>query len=276
MIRPKRGPFWRRSSKSQMNKLEEIVAYKRQEVAEAKRQRPVGQLERVLKTRPPVRSFRQAINRPGNLSLIAEFKRASPSAGPIRAQADPLAITKVYAEAGAQALSILTDTKFFSGSLRDLTQVKEKARLPVLRKDFLFDEYQIVESAAAGADGVLLIAAILKRPDLKRLLTLARDLNLDALVEVHSEKDLGEALEVEAELIGINNRDLGTLAIDLKTTGRLMDLIPKGKTVVSESGLHSRADVEFVAAKGAHAVLIGEELMSSPDIAKRIKELMGW
>lgn len=256
--------------------LEKMVAYKRQEVAENKRARPLASLERTFKNRPPVRAFRQAVNRPGKLSLVAEFKRASPSAGPIRAGADSLEITKIYAEAGAQALSILTDEKFFSGSLKDLTSAKEKTVLPVLRKDFLVEEYQVMEGAAAGADCVLLIAAILKREELKRLLATARDLSLDALVEVHTERELEEALEVGAGLIGINNRDLATLRVDLKTTERLAARIPRDRTLVSESGIHSRADVEFVADKGAHAVLIGEELMDSPDVGKRIKELMDW
>lgn len=258
------------------NKLQEILDYKRQEVAESKRVRPLAGLERALKVRPPVRAFRQAISRPGRLSLIAEFKRASPSAGSLQAGADPVEISKIYAQAGVQALSVLTDAKFFSGSLHDLTLVKEKTVLPVLRKDFLLEEYQVLEAAAAGADCLLLIAAILPLQELKRLLRLTRDLSLDPLVEVHTEKELEEALEAGAALIGINNRDLATLQVDLKTTERLAPQVPKDRTLVSESGIHSRADLEFVAGKGVHAVLIGEELMSSRDVGKRIQELMGW
>lgn len=259
-----------------MSKLEEIAAYKRQEVAQAKKIRPVASLERELKNRPPVRNFREAIHRPGKLSLIAEIKRASPSAGPIRAGADAVEIGKIYAQAGAQALSILTDEKFFSGSLRDLRAVREVVNIPVLRKDFLLDEYQIVEAAAVGADAVLLIAAILDPAVLKRLLELARDLSMEALVEVHAEREVGIALEAGAQIIGINNRDLATFKVDLAATQRLIQQIPKEKTSVSESGIRSREDVDLVQRLGAKAVLIGEEFMSSSDIGKRVKELMGW
>ena len=260
-----------------MNKLDEIVAHKRVEVAEQKRQRPLVQLERALKERPPVRDFAQAILRPGKLGLIAEVKRASPSAGSIRPKADAVEVAKIYHRAGAQALSVLTDTQFFSGSLKDLTGVREEVPLPVLRKDFLLEEYQILEAAAAGADAVLLIAAILDRPALKRLLALTADLGLEALVEVHAEPELAQALEAGARILGINNRNLATLEVDLKTTERLIRRLPKeGKVIVSESGIRSRSDVEFLERLGVHAVLIGEELMASPDIAKRIQELMGW
>jgi indole-3-glycerol phosphate synthase len=260
-----------------MNKLEEIVAYKRIEVAEAKKSHSIAQLERALKERPQPRNFRQAIHRPGKLSLIAEVKRASPSAGAIRSGADAVEIAKQYHQAGAQALSVLTDAKFFSGSLADLTAVKKKVPLPVLRKDFLLEEYQILEAAAAGADALLLIVAILDRPTLKRLLALATDLGLDALVEVHAEPELTQALEAGAQILGINNRNLNTLEVDLKTTERLIRRLPKeGKVIVSESGIHSRSNVEFLERLGVHAVLIGEELMSAPDIGQRVRELMGW
>ncbi len=259
-----------------MTKLEEIVTYKKQELEEAKQARPLAHLEKALKGRSPVRDFRQAISRPGKLSLIAEIKRASPSAGPIREGADAVEIAKTYAQAGANALSVLTDAKFFSGSLKDLTSVRQAVTLPVLRKDFLLEEYQVVEAAAAGADAVLLIAAVLKPPELKRLLTLAGGMELDALVEVHTERELGEALEAEAEILGINNRDLNTFRVDLKTTEQLIQRVPPSKTVVSESGIRSRADVEYVARLGAKAVLVGEEFMSAPDVGRRVKELMGW
>ena len=257
------------------NKLEEIVAHKRQELAETKRAKPLAQLERALKSRPPSRGFAAAIRRPGKLSLIAEIKKASPSAGPIRPGADVVEVAKIYAGAGAQAISVLTDSKFFSGSLKDLSAVREKVSVPVLRKDFLIEEYQVVEAAAAGADALLLIAAILDRPALKRLIGLARDLSLDALVEVHSEPELEQALEAGAEVIGINNRDLKTLQVDLETTQRLIGRIPAGRLRVSESGIRSRADVEFVQRQGADAILVGEELMGSADPAEKIKELMG-
>ncbi|MDO8730117.1 MAG: indole-3-glycerol phosphate synthase TrpC [Candidatus Omnitrophota bacterium] len=258
-----------------MNKLEEIVAHKRQELAEAKRVRPLAELERELKLRTAPRGFAAAIRRPGELSLIAEIKKASPSAGPIRPEADVVEVARTYARAGARAISVLTDSRFFSGSLKDLTAVRENLSLPVLRKDFLLEEYHVVEAAAAGADAVLLIAAILDPAVLKRLLTLARDLSLDALVEVHSEPELQQALEAQARVIGVNNRDLGSLQVDLKTTQQLMKKIPGTHVRVSESGIRSRSDVEFVQAQGADAILVGEELMSSQDPAAKIKELMG-
>ena len=257
------------------NKLDEIVAFKRQELAETKRVKPLAQLERVLKGRRPPRGFAAAIRRPGSLSLIAEIKKASPSAGPIRPQADVVEIARAYAGAGAQAISVLTDAQFFSGSLKDLIAVREKVSVPVLRKDFILEEYQVVEAAAAGADALLLIAAVLDPPVLKRLIALARDLSLDALVEVHSEPEMEQALEADARIIGINNRDLKTLAVDLKTVQRLISRVPAGRVRVSESGIRSRADVEFVRGQGADAILVGEELMGSDDIGKKIKELMG-
>lgn len=259
-----------------MSKLDEIVAYKREELKESKRARPVAKLETQLKARPPVRDFRGAITQKGTLSLIAEIKRASPSAGKIREGANSVEIAKAYSQAGAQALSVLTDEKFFAGSLSDLSGVRDAVKLPVLRKDFLLDEYQVVESAAVGADCILLIVGILDPLLLRRLLKLGRDLELGALVEVHTERELGEALEADAQIIGINNRDLATLEVDLKVTEGLIRKIPAERTVVSESGIRSRADVEFIASLGAHAVLIGEELMSAPDISERIKDLMGW
>lgn len=258
-----------------MSKLDEIIAWKREELAQAKEKRPLSMVERDLKQRPPLRDFRGAITRPGRLSLIAEIKRSSPSAGSIRPQADALEIARIYSKAGAQAISVLTDRKFFSGNLEDLRRVKEQVSLPVLRKDFLLEEYQVVEAAAAGADAVLLIAAALPKPMLKPMMELTRDLSITALVEVHDEREAAEALEAGAEVIGVNNRDLSTFQADLKTTERLFPRIPPGKTRVSESGIRSRTDVEFLRAQGADALLIGEELMASPDPGRKIKELMG-
>jgi len=259
-----------------MTRLEEIVAYKRQELAQAKRIKPLAQWERALKTRPPVRNFRKAITREGKVSLIAEVKRSSPSAGSIRPGADALTIAQTYEKAGAQAISVLTDSKFFSGDLADLTKVKEKVALPVLRKDFLLEEYQVVEAAASGADAILLIAAILERSLFKRLYRLAYDLEMECLVEVHTEGEVTDSLEVGAEIIGINNRDLKNFTVDLNVTKKLLPRIPREKTKVSESGIRTRADVELVTSQGANAVLIGEELMASNDILERIQELMAW
>ena len=259
-----------------MTKLEEIIAYKRIELAQKKKLQPMARLEQELKGKPPRRPFREAIAKPGRIGLIAEIKRASPSAGPIQPDADAVEVAKNYAGAGADALSVLTDQKFFSGKLEDLVRVREAVSLPVLRKDFLLEEYQVVEAAAAGADAVLLIVAILNRPMLRKLLGLARDLSLDALVEVHSESEVGIALEVGAGIIGINNRDLKSFQVDLNTTQRLMKGIPGDRVAVSESGIRSKGDVEQVRRWGAGAILVGEELMSAPDVGCRIKELMGW
>jgi len=258
-----------------MNRLDEIVAHKRIELTEAKKARPVSSLEKGLKDRPPVRNFRRAIDRQGALSLIAEIKRASPSAGPIRAGADAVEIAKNYAQAGAQALSVLTDAKFFSGSIKDLMFIREAVAIPLLRKDFLLEEYHVLEAASAGADAILLIVAILEPAVLKKLLGFARDLSLDALVEVHTERELGIALDVGAPIIGINNRDLATFQVDLQTTQRLIQQIPPERIAVSESGIRSREDVEFVRTQGANAVLIGEELMSAADPGQRIREMIG-
>lgn len=259
-----------------MNKLEEIVAYKRQQLQQLKAQQPLARLERMLKECAPRRPLRAGICRPGSLGLIAEIKRSSPSAGAIRAGAQAVEMARVYQQAGAQAISVLTDEKFFQGSLKDLTAVKQKVNLPVLRKDFLLEEYSVVEAAAAGADAVLLIGSLLKRPLLKRMLRLAGDMGLEALVEVHTEPEVAEVLEAGAQLLGINNRDLHSFQVDLATTERLMKRIPSDRVTVSESGLKSRPDVEYVQSKGVAAVLIGEELMQAADPGRRIKELMGW
>ncbi|MCM8794792.1 MAG: indole-3-glycerol phosphate synthase TrpC [Candidatus Omnitrophica bacterium] len=259
-----------------MNKLQEIVAYKKIELIEAKKKRPLAELEKKVKQRSPARDFRKAIVCAQGLGLIAEVKRASPSAGPIRAGADAVSVARVYRDAGAHAVSVLTDAKFFSGSLEDLRAVRQAVVLPVLRKDFLLEEYQLIEAAAAGADAVLLIAAVLERPVLKRLMGLARDLSLDPLVEVHTRRELEAALEAGALLVGINNRNLETLEVDLKTTAELMPMVPPDRTVVSESGIRTRQDVEVLQRQGIRAILVGEELMKAPDPAKKIKELMGW
>ncbi len=247
--------------------------YKKIELADTKKARPLNLLERELRSRPPVRSFREAVNRPGSLRLIAEFKRTSPSAGSIRPGADPVETAMLYEKSGAAAVSVLTDRQFFSGSIDDLKAIRAKINLPVLRKEFIIDEYQLVEASAAGADAILLIVAALDQPLLKRLHQLTVDLGLDPLIEVHQESELDRALEVGAQLIGVNNRDLATLKTDLKTTERLMRKIPAGPVKISESGIHSRDDARFVRDAGAQAILVGESILSAPDMAAKIKEL---
>jgi len=258
-----------------MGWLDEVVAAKQQAIRQAKSQKPLSQLEKGLKHRPSLRDFASAIHRPGQLSLIAEFKRASPSRGAICPKADVCRWVKMYWEAGAQAISVLTDSQFFLGSLQDLQAAKEEVPLPILRKDFLLDEYQVVESAWAGADAVLLIASILSPDVLKRLWALTKALSMEALVEVHTERELDQALEMGAKVIGINNRNLATLSVDLKTTERLVPKIPSDRIKVSESGFHSPDQIGWVRSLGVDAVLIGEEFLSHEDPKRRIKELLG-
>ena len=210
------------------------------------------------------------------MKLIAEVKKASPSRGVICADFDPVRIARIYAENGASAISVLTETRHFQGSmnyLRDIKSALGSRCPPLLRKDFITDPYQIYQSRAYGADSLLLIAAILKPEELISLLKLSHGLGMRCLVEVHNEAEVGVAIKSNAGIIGINNRDLTTFRVDLTTTGRLRPLIPAGRIVVSESGIKDRNDVEMLKEWGVNAVLIGEALMSAPDIAARMKEL---
>ena len=256
--------------------LDRIVAHKREELAAVQQAVPFAELKARLADAPPVRPFDEAI-RGESIRLIAEVKRASPSRGLLRPDLDPVALARVYAGAGAAAISILTDEKHFGGSLDHLKAVREAlpGGPPLLRKDFLFDIYQLYEARVHGADAVLLIAAILNPGLLAQLIALARSLGMAALVEVHDKLELERALMAEAQIIGINNRDLRTFTVDLATTERLRPLVPPDKTVVAESGVHTRADVQRLAAIGVHAVLIGEALVTAPDPAAKIQELMG-
>ncbi|HXG41581.1 MAG TPA: indole-3-glycerol phosphate synthase TrpC [Dehalococcoidia bacterium] len=254
--------------------LDEIVAHKRQEVAAAKERLPWRELERRLAQVPPLRPFAAALRGPG-LALIAEVKARSPSRGLLRPDLDPAALATTYARAGAAAISVLTDEKYFGGSLDHLRQVREALPdgPPLLRKDFVIDPYQVLEARAAGADAVLLIAAALEHKELERLLATARDLGMDALVEVHDEAELEAALAAGADLVGINNRDLRTFRVDLETTVRLRPLVPPGVTVVAESGIHTRQDAARLAALGVDAILVGEALVTAPDPALKVQEL---
>jgi indole-3-glycerol phosphate synthase len=260
--------------------LDRIVADKRQELARRQREQPIETLRGLVRRMPSARSLAVALRAhpPG---LIAEIKRASPSRGPLRADLDAVALARTYAEAGAAAISVLTEERHFQGSLADLQAVRQAldglgdARPPLLRKDFIFDMYQLFEARAYGADAILLIAAILDPGLLASLIGLARSLGLECLVEVHDEPDLERALVAGAEIIGINNRDLRTLEVDLATTERLRPLVPPEVTVVAESGVHTRADVQRLAALGVHGVLIGEALVLADDAAAKIRELFG-
>jgi indole-3-glycerol phosphate synthase len=254
--------------------LDEIVAHKRREVAAAKERLPLHELERRLAEAPPLRPFAAALQRPG-LALIAEVKARSPSRGVLREGLEPVPLATAYARAGAAAISVLTDQRYFGGSLEHLRQVRRALPQgpPLLRKDFVLDPYQVYEAREAGADAVLLIVAALERRELASLLQATRELGMDALVEVHDEGELAMALAVGATLIGINNRDLRTFQVDLETTARLRPLIPPGVTVVAESGIQRRQDAARLAALGVDAVLVGEALVTAPDPAQKLREL---
>lgn len=258
-----------------MNVLERIVESTQKEVRRRRKAVPLAELEAHLAGRGDDRPFSEALTRPG-ISVIAEHKRRSPSAGEIRAGATVEEIVTAYERGGAAALSILTEGPHFGGRLEDLTAAQDACRLPILRKDFIVDEYQIYESAAWGADAILLIVAALDEEELKRLFREALDLDLDVLVEVHDEEELGRALEeLDADVIGINNRDLTDFSVDIERTFELLADIPAGKTVVSESGFHAREQLEELERVGVDAVLIGESLMRAPDPEAALRELTG-
>jgi indole-3-glycerol phosphate synthase len=254
--------------------LDRIVADKHEELAAARRLVPLADLEARLPHAPPPRPFAEALGGE-TISLIAEVKKASPSRGLLREDFDPVALAGAYAGAGTAAVSVLTEEPHFQGSLDDLASVRAALAdgPPLLRKDFLFTDYQLYEARVQGADAVLLITAILDSARLAQLVDVARSLDMDALVEVHDERELERALAAGARLIGINNRDLRTFDVDLAATQRLRPLVPPDITVVSESGIFSRADIERLQALHVHAVLIGEALVTAPDPAAKIREL---
>lgn len=255
--------------------LDEIIARSAQELTLKKKRRPLKELQRLAAGQPPPLDFAAALHGEG-LSLIAEFKRASPSKGAIRSGVSPEDIIPVYASNGAAAISILTETGYFQGRPDDLLAARKALggkRLPLLRKDFIFDPYQVYESRACGADALLLIAAILDGEKLGELLQLAHRIGMACLVETHNQSEVATALASGANIIGINNRDLNTFKVDLATTARLRPLIPPDRITVAESGLKERRDIEKMRELGVNAVLIGEYLMTAPDIAARIKEL---
>jgi indole-3-glycerol phosphate synthase len=255
-----------------MGMIEELVDAARAGVERRHAEVPLQDLESRLGARPEQRPFGEALVRPG-LSLIAEFKRRSPSAGEIRGGVSPAEIARAYEVGGAAALSVLTDEAHFGGSLSDLGAAREACELPVLQKDFIVDRYQLYEAAVAGADAVLLIVAALNAERLGALHSEARGLDLDCLVEVHNEDELEIALTVEADVIGINNRNLDDMSVDVQTTFELITDVPAGKTVVSESGIANRGTLEELERVGVDAVLIGEALMRAEDPAAKVREL---
>jgi indole-3-glycerol phosphate synthase len=254
--------------------LDRIVEATREEVDRRRDVVPLSRLEAALQERTDSRPFQEALIRPG-ISLIAEHKRRSPSAGAIREGSELTEIVQAYERGGAAALSVLTEPFHFGGSLEDLRAARGATRLPVLRKDFIVDPYQLYESAAAGADAVLLIVAALEPDVLAELHREARALDLDVLVEVHDEQELQGALEVDADVIGLNNRDLGDFTVDIQRTYELLSDVPAGKTVVSESGFSRREELDDLDSVGVDAVLVGESLMRAEDIEAVCRELTG-
>ncbi|MBI5762026.1 MAG: indole-3-glycerol phosphate synthase TrpC [Planctomycetes bacterium] len=259
--------------------LQRIVATKRDEIASAKAARPLSELRSRIRSLTPPRDFHNAIATDSpTIRLIAEIKKASPSAGLIRADFDPIRIANIYAESGASALSVLTDRSYFQGELAFIEAVKKEVPLPVLRKDFIIDAYQIDESRAAGADAVLLITAILAASQIEDYAAHAHELGMTSLIEIHDERELEIALPLitpaRRTMLGINNRDLAVQQIDLSTTKRLAALLPAGTLFAAESGLKTRDDVQAMHHAGASAVLIGETFMRAPDIAAKVRELL--
>lgn len=259
--------------------LQKIFAHKREEVAAAISARPLKEMKaRVADREDQPRGFERALkdaSASGWTAVIAEVKKGSPSKGVIRPDFDPLEIASIYRDNGATCLSVLTDEKFFLGHLNYLGLIREQVGLPLLRKDFIFDPYQIYEAFAGGADAVLLIAAMLEQAQLEDLLGLALELHLDVLLEVHDEREMEMALRTDCPLIGINNRSLHTFVTDLAVTERLAPLVPGERLVVAESGIHTRADIVRLQRAGARAFLIGESMMREADIGAKLQELLG-
>jgi indole-3-glycerol phosphate synthase len=256
--------------------LDEILAEKRRELEAARaRVAPEALAERACAAGHATRGFRAALRDAPRPRVVAEIKRRSPSRGEIRRDFDPVACAKAYEEAGAAAISVLTDERYFGGSLAFLGLVRAAVALPLLRKDFVVDAYQIDEARVAGADAVLLIASALRPAELAALRQRAAERGLDAVVEVHDEAELEAALAAGADLVGINNRDLRSFAVDLATTERLAPRVPEGIVLVAESGISGYADVARLERAGAHAVLVGEALMREPDLGAALRRLRG-
>jgi len=257
-----------------MSILQKIAETKREEIAKLKRERGLSSLRDGAKSQSVSRDFLKAIQRPGKLSLVGELKKASPSKGVLKPdfQIEPLA--KAYSEAGVQALSVLTDVQYFQGDLSYLKKAKEVSGLPVLRKDFLIDELQVYEAREAGADAILLIAAMMPPAKLKELLTVSNELSMASLIEVHDERELEIALVAGAKLLGINNRNLDDFTVTLQTSFNLLQKCPKGLPVVSESGIFTREDANRLRRSGASAILVGEAFMTAPNIEAAVKSLM--
>lgn len=260
------------------NVLDDIVAHKLMEIAAAKERVPADVLKMQLASAPPVRDFVAALQSSAErigIGLIAEVKKASPSAGLIRTDFDPVAIAKTYEANGAACISCLTDEKYFQGRLEYLTAIKQTGSLPVLRKDFIVDRYQVLEARAAGADAILLIAECLDDCHLRDLYFYASELGMECLIELYEPDNLDRVLKLQPPLVGVNNRNLKTMITDLDHTIRLAPRIAAQSLLVAESGIRTRADVERLQAAGCRAILVGESLMRSADIGASVRELLG-
>ena len=255
--------------------LQQIMVHKRTEVTAAQSRVGVAELERQIQTAPPVRDFKAALLRHHPMGLIAEVKRASPSAGLIRADFSATEIARTYVANGAACLSVLTDEKYFQGHLDYLRQIRETVDLPLLRKDFILDEYQIMEARSVGADCILLIAECLDDAQLTDRYQAAVGLGMQALVELHDAANLERVLRLNPQLVGVNNRDLKVMKTNLQHCIDLRSRVPGDILFVGESGIHSRADVERLITGDVHAMLVGERLMKSPDIGAKVRELLG-
>ena len=257
------------------NVLDQIVAHKLTEIAAAKSRRPIAEIKSALIDAATPRNFVAALKTHHPMGLIAEVKRASPSAGMIRESFDPVEIARIYESHGAACISVLTDEHFFQGRLSYLTEIRQNTLIPVLRKDFILDPYQIYEARAAGADAVLLIAECLSDQQLQELYAVTLELGMQALVEVYERENVARALKLAPDFLGVNNRNLQTFETRLEHTIDLRQDIPNEILLVGESGIHSREDVRKLQSAGVHAMLVGESLMRAPDIGRRVRELLG-
>ena len=254
--------------------LQKIVRHKRTEIEHRKSNTPLAQLEQQLGSAPAPRDFLSPLQQPG-VRLIAEVKKASPSAGIIREDFNPVDIASAYSDSGAACVSVLTDEEFFQGSLDYLISIRKEVEIPILRKDFILDPYQVIEARAAGADAVLLIAECLDPEDLKRLHQLIEELGMIALVELYDEANLQAVLDCHPKLVGVNNRDLNDFSVNLNHSIQLRQKVPSSVCFVSESGIYTPEDVQQLESAGVDAMLVGESLMKSPEIATAVRKLLG-
>ncbi len=257
------------------NVLAEICENKRLEIEAAKVARPEAELRAKLASAPPVRDFAEALRRAPDIGLIAEVKKASPSAGAIRSDINPVDVARTYDAAGASCISCLTDEKYFSGRLEYLTAIRSEVSIPVLRKDFILDRYQVLEARVAGADAILLIAECLTDCQMRELYFYAAELGMESLIEIYEPENLDRVLKLEPALLGVNNRNLKTMEVSLDHSMKLAAQVPSSIFFISESGIKSRADVERLKTAGVRGILVGETLMRQGDIAGKVRELTG-